>query len=307
MAMRKFLLEVLVFSFILLLLIIVGAFIPPTPRASQSLLFAKNNKDSLLQNVKSPRIIFIGGSNLSFGLDSKKIKDSLDLNPINTAILAPIGLIYMMDSVLPYIKPGDIVVVASEYGQFCGSRAYGKEALLRTIMDVSPSDLSILKRKQWSNIIAYIPRYSFSKLKLTEYFRIKASEHHSVNSFNEFGDITSHWKSTRRAFRTRGPVTLPFNYSVIDELSDFEKKLIEKEAVLYVTYPCYQESSFENSKKHITAVEEEYKKKGFLLLGTPNRYKMPDSLMFDSPYHLIKEGVDYRTQLLIDDLKEALN
>lgn len=33
---------------------------------------------------------------------------------------------------------------------------------------------------------------------------------------------------------------------------------------------------------------------------------MPDSLMFDSPYHLLKKGVDYKTQLLIEDLKTKL-
>jgi hypothetical protein len=29
---------------------------------------------------------------------------------------------------------------------------------------------------------------------------------------------------------------------------------------------------------------------------------MPDSMMFNTPYHLLKTGVDYRTQLLIEDI-----
>ena len=67
------------------------------------------------------------------------IKDSLNLNPIDTGIHGNIGLIYMMDNTLPYIKSGDIVVVSPEYQEFYGTVAYGKEELLRTIIDISPS------------------------------------------------------------------------------------------------------------------------------------------------------------------------
>ena len=108
-------------------------------------------------------------------------------------------------------------------------------------------------------------------------------------------------------FEPFGPSPEPFNHSVIDELYKFEEKLIEKGTVMFVTFPGFQETSFDNCKEQIMIIEEELKKKGFLLLGTAERYKIPDSLMFNTPYHLSKEGVDYRTQLLIDDLKEALN
>jgi len=33
---------------------------------------------------------------------------------------------------------------------------------------------------------------------------------------------------------------------------------------------------------------------------------VPDSLLFDSPWHLNKQGVDLRTRLLIEDLKTTL-
>lgn len=33
---------------------------------------------------------------------------------------------------------------------------------------------------------------------------------------------------------------------------------------------------------------------------------MPSSFMFNTPYHFTKQGVDYRTQLLIDDLIKIL-
>jgi hypothetical protein len=42
------------------------------------------------------------------------------------------------------------------------------------------------------------------------------------------------------------------------------------------------------------------------VMGSPERYVMPETLMFDTPYHLIKKGVDLRTELMIEDIKLAL-
>ena len=47
------------------------------------------------------------------------------------------------------------------------------------------------------------------------------------------------------------------------------------------------------------------KKWRFNLLSNPERYIIPDSLIFNSEYHLTKKGVDMRTFLLIEDLKKA--
>jgi hypothetical protein len=102
----------------IILFIFLGISLPTTPRASKSLLFANLKKDYLLKNVESPRMIFIGGSNLSFGLDSQKIKISLGINPINTGVHAGIGLKYMLDNTIQYIKNGYIIILIPEYHHF---------------------------------------------------------------------------------------------------------------------------------------------------------------------------------------------
>ncbi|MEA2041760.1 MAG: hypothetical protein U9N85_04330 [Bacteroidota bacterium] len=40
-------------------------------------------------------------------------------------------------------------------------------------------------------------------------------------------------------------------------------------------------------------------------MATPERYKIPASMIFNTPYHLLKIGVDYRTELLIEDIKKV--
>lgn len=305
--MKKFILNTLLFLSIVLLVVIIGLFLPTTPRLSKSLFFAEINKDSLLSNVPSPRIIFIGGSNLSFGLNSRMIKDSLELNPVNTAIHAAIGLEYMMDNTLTKIKSGDIVVVAPEYEQFYDKLAYGGEELLSMILDVSPSKIVKLRYKQWHNIYNYIPKYSISKFAPNEYFGFSESIIYSVSSFNEFGDVFTHWKLPKEKIQSTSSLGNIFNYSIISDLKIFEQNILEKGAVLYVTFPGYQATSFEKCREQITQIETVLKSNGFNILGNPEKYEIPDEMMFNSTYHLTKKGVDFRTNLLISDMKKSLN
>jgi hypothetical protein len=270
------------------------------------LLFAEKRKDSLLKNTKSPRIIFVGGSNLSFGLDCQMIKESLNVNPINTAIHAALGLTYMLDNTYMYIKRGDIVVVVPEYNQFYGDYGFGSEELLRTVWDVNKSKIRLLSLKQIKGIVPYIPDFLYSKLKITEYINVQDSDVYSVNSFNEYGDVFTHWDLERHDFSAYGQIDVNhYNIRVMKKLKEFEEKIHRKGAMLYVSYPSLQDSSFDNSIDAINKIEKEFIKYGFAILGNPERYRMDDVLMFNTPYHLNRNGVNLRTQLLIEDLKEA--
>jgi hypothetical protein len=303
--MRKFIHRLSLFSLLLLLVVIVGLVLPVTPRASKSLLFAKIEKDNLLKETKRPRIIFVGGSNLSFGINSKVIKDSLKLNPINTAIHVSIGLQYMMDNTIKYIKENDIVILAPEYNHFYGRSVYGGEELLRTIADIELSKIFELKKEQLKNISKYILKYSFSKLKPTEYFGYKESVVYSINSYNQYGDVYSHWDMQQQNFKSDETIRENYNTNTIKLIDDFRIELEKKRAHLFITYPSYQASSFDKSIKQVKRVEKELIINNFEILGTPERYRIPDSLMFNNSYHLLKTGVDYRTKLLIEDIKQV--
>lgn len=290
---------------ILGLFLLTGLLLPTTPRASKSLLAASTQKDSLLKNVESPRIIFVGGSNLSFGLNSQMIKDSLGLNPINTGIHAAIGLVYMMDNTLQYIREGDIVILIPEYEQFYGNFAYGAEELLRVVFDENSSNIKLLHLRQVLKMTPYLPNYTMSKFRIKEYHNITEVPHYSVSSFNKYGDVYTHWGLEKEMFEPAKPIIGKFNQSVIEEIKHFRSEIENKKAVLYISYPVFQYSSYINSAEQIKLIEDSYMENRFPVIGNPGRYEFPDSLMFNTPAHLIKIGVDYRTELLIDDLKST--
>lgn len=304
--MRKYIIKITGFIISLILFFSFGLLSPTTPRASKSMLMASLKKDSLLQYTDSPRILFVGGSNLSFGLNSEIIRDSLKINPINTGIHAGLGLKYMLDDALLFIKQGDIVVLVPEYSQFYYDYNHGTEELLRIVFDANIERLKILNIKQIINILHFIPKYTLSKFNPKEYINsVEKSDIYGVNSFNKYGDTYTHWEQPSEIVK-KSHLNGEFHDNVMKGIINFEKEIKKRNAVLYISFPCFQEESFIESIKSIDKIKSEYIKNNFTLISEPEQYMMNDSLIFNTVYHLNKKGVELRTRLLINDLKKAL-
>jgi hypothetical protein len=307
--MRKFIIKVSAFTFITIVLFIAILFsLPPTPRATTAYLSVASKKDSLLLNEPSPRIIFIGGSNLVFGLNCQMIKDSLTLNPVNAAIHASVGVKYMLENMLQYVKKGDIIVFIPEYQHFYKDWNWCSEELLRIILDTNKSNVKLLSLKQIFHCIPFVGNFVFSKFERFSYVKMNDSDIYSIYAFNQYGDSYLHWNMQRQ--NTVTPLAAlaleKYNPQVMMEIKKYSQKIREKGASLLISYPGYQDISFLNSEEAIKKIEQEYIASGFTVLGTPERYQMPDSVLYDSSYHLIKAGVDYRTKLLIEDIRKQI-
>jgi hypothetical protein len=299
-----FITKLSVFCLTFLALCVIAFFIRPTKKQAKTLPFAVIKKDSLLLHTPSHRIIFVGGSNLSLGLNSNIIKDSLNLNPINTALHADIGLKYMLDHTYKFIKPDDIIIIVPEYHQYYGNILYGNEMLLKVIFGVYKSDYK-LSLKQWQHLAPEVINYACTKYNIKSYFS-RDNPTYNTDAFNKFGDAVAHWGLKGQLPQAFEEIPGKFNNQSIEELKNFQNGAQKKGASVYIGYPGYQASSFKNSEKEISYIQKELMKNNFKILGTPSRYIVADSLCFDTPYHLTKPAADTRTRLLIADLKKFL-
>jgi hypothetical protein len=148
--MKKFIVKILFFLSLVFISIALSSVYVPNLSISNSLYYSILDKHNLLKNSKSPKMIFIGGSNLSFGLDSKRIVDTYDMNVINMGIHAGFGLKYIANDIKPFISNGDIVIIVPEYDHFYkgwGSFANGRTELLHIIMDIYPEGTHNMDQK----------------------------------------------------------------------------------------------------------------------------------------------------------------
>ena len=307
--MKRFIYLSCVFLSIIVAFFVLGLLIPATPKASKSLLFSAIEKEQLLKSTTSPRLILIGGSNLSFGINSQMLKDSLQMNPINTGIHASIGLIYMLNNLTSFVQKGDLIILAAEYEQFYGELAFGENQLLRTVFDVNPRKLTTLEFTQLIHLLKYIPKYSLSKLNPYEYHNTNSSSRnlYSRTSFNKFGDVTKHWNMKSNKCLPHTLSNQKYNDYSIAKILEFNNEIKKKEAKLLISFCGFQKSSFENCNKEIQFIEKRLLLNSNLnIISNPSDYIIPDSLIFDSPYHFTKKGADLRTFQLIKDVKRYL-
>lgn len=112
---RKFVFKALLLSFIVLFIveaayriIVAGA----TKNAFPAVLI---DKHEYANSISSPKIVLIGGSNVAFGINSALLSKRTNLPVVNMALLAPLGIHFILSDAAKYINNGDIVIMSFEY------------------------------------------------------------------------------------------------------------------------------------------------------------------------------------------------
>lgn len=304
--MKKFIITITIFFTITIFGIIGILSLPPTPSFLDNMLIKTTEKDSLIAETPEKRIIFIGGSNLSFGLDSQMMKDSLNLNPINMGMHAGLGLKYMLEEAQPYIKENDVVVIIPEYHQFYGDQVYGEEVLGQVALNINKSLLKDFNFNQWMMLIKNIPIFIEEKVSYQSYVDPKSynqKNYYSKETFNKYGDATKHWNVHVPRAPDVMKLTGKYNPQAMEYIRSFINT-IPSETRVFISFPGFQNQSFASSEEEIDKIYKVLVDSKIKLLGSPSRYEFDNSYFFNTSYHLNKEGTQLRTRLLIEDLKE---
>lgn len=295
------------FSISSIIILIIGAgFFCTVDRAGPA--FSLQHKHSLLQEVNGPRIVFVGGSNLRFSLISQMVKDSLHMNTVNTGIFAGFGLKFIIDDIKPYLKKGDIIVLASEYHQFYGDALWGTEQLAQAI-NICPENLQFMNWQQLSILMKTIPRNNLGKLNATLKKEVLGVQpdikpYERYDGMNSYGETFAHWTEPSEPWV---PDTLSGDFNndairIINELNSYVTGPLEGR--LLISFPPYPVCGYNINKSAINRIENELKRQDIPLLGTAQSYVFADSLFFNSSYHLGKDGAILRTNQLIQNIKE---
>jgi hypothetical protein len=85
-----------------------------------------HKRERLITTQGQPRIIILGGSGTFFGIDSEILEKNLDLTVVNAGVHAGLGLNTTLNLFIQEIKPGDQVILISEYGMLVNSSGVGE-------------------------------------------------------------------------------------------------------------------------------------------------------------------------------------
>jgi hypothetical protein len=313
--MKLFLQKIGLFLALVAALFVVATWLPDLGNRG-NMLYSLIDKHERLDSIAGPRLIFVGGSNLLFGLDSRMVEEELDLPVVNLGMHAGAGLRFMLNHTEDLVRAGDIVVLSPEYAHFYDrspSTYDGQDELLTMILDVYPEARQDLPLEHWLLLYRYIPNYvgnkyfSFFRYWLKPKTRKGKFQVYMRDQLNPWGDVVGHLQVNNLPFAAVGEEQFEIDPRVLEHLNRYADAVRAQGAEVYLTPTAYQASSYRNTQATVEAIEQAWRKQVDIdLLGNPWRYRFPDDMCWDSPEHLNRYGRELRTKYLIADLQAAL-
>lgn len=280
---------------------------------SQSYTSALNDKLERLKSIEENKIILVGDSNLAFGINSEMIEKELGMPVVNMGLHGSIGDAYYEELVKPYIKKGDIVIIAP--GVFKMEGFFDDKSLVIMTLEKN-SELweAVPTEEKWELILAY-PYYAYSCLTkwISGTGNQVAATSYSRDAFNEYGDVVKrpaeYGKTQQELFGNKKTVSTPkYNAAFFDRINAYQEFVTAKGAVLLMTtYPVVDYQDPLGVKKFETFETVLRENLNCPIISRYEDYFFAKEYFYDTGRHLTQEGADLRTAQLIQDLKQYLD
>ncbi|MCM1041771.1 MAG: hypothetical protein NC396_05005 [Bacteroides sp.] len=305
--MKRFLLQFGIFALAMAaLLVLLIVTLPSSPTGYTREFFIKQRMMS--DEERNPSIILLGGSNVAFGYNSPMIAERLQMPVINVGLNAGVGLKLMVDESFPYLKKGDVLVFSPEYDHFFGLFAYGYLPLAEVFYQGKGECAAKMNLQQWRVVCRNMPMLLQKRVdyKIKSLFipPEESSKVYQVSSFNEYGDIVvrEEQEPLRIPLKKEPPGNI--NREIIHWLEVKLMEISRKGVSVCMLPPILARTAYANKEVNIERVDSCLRKIGFPFICTPWEMTYPDSLFYDTFYHLDSLGVIIHTEDVIDLLKK---
>lgn len=315
--MRKFLLTIWIFLLVFSGITVASLLFIPNKKIIGNSLYSTIDKHKRLDSLPSPKIIFAGGSNLAFGLDSKTVEEKTGMPVVNMGLHAGFGMYFPVNEVKHAIKQGDVVIFSPVYSWFTNSNdmIYGEKVLVAHLFDVDRKNLKYIDGRQAVHLIPNTVSYAISKLFPKQLDIMQGHNYgyevvYKRNSFNEYGDESMHWYWENQTIATPAD-TAQTNSKVskkaISIIADFKNFTEKQGAAFYLIPPAFQKSNSLNNRDLIKNIENRLVEKNIHFSITPENANIADSLFFNTAYHPNKQGVNIYTKMILDSIFNKKN
>lgn len=314
--MKRFLIKLTAFAVlhVALLGVIFGLYVRRYPPANNYYL-AGLDKNSLLRTQATPRVVFIGGSSMAFGMDSALVAERCGYHPVNMGLLLGIGLEFMLQEVEPFLRRGDVVVVSPEYDAF--ERYYWSEPeFVARMVECRPDLLRALSWRQLKGLfdqgyVHHLGRVIRHVLGMPAQVLERHDDElaYRRQSFDRNGDMIAHHGLPPKAYVARRFFyrATPASDAAIEHLNRFHAYCRQLGVRVFFSHPPYEQTALRRSRPAVDRIEATLRAKlAMPILDTPDEMSFPREDFFDTEYHLALTGKRKRSQLLAERLGLAL-
>jgi hypothetical protein len=232
----------------------------------------------------------------------------------NLGVHAGLGISFMVNQVSSLAKPGDIVVVSTEY-----YLSDAEIALKASVLQSMPQMEAYFQTTYAEKIEMHFEVFSkwffdrARRIQATffngkeEVLKLDNNEFYRKGGFSAFGDYTQHLGKERPwgLFTTYEFEKRDYQeeIKVLNRLKSMEARGVK---VFYV-FPGYVDTDFESQKVALKYFESQMRAGlKFPVLGRPEDFLYPNAYFFDTAYHLGKEGREKRAATIAQLLQPYL-
>jgi hypothetical protein len=288
------------------------------------------DKHARLEMNAPRKIVFLGGSNLAYGIDSLRIEHELGIPVVNMGMNGYLGVRFMLEEAKRDLKPSDIAVISLEYDSYY-KPTIGTGADLLMIVKARPRSIVFLN--QWQQVAQVVEAVPFAAQQ--KMLRMIQEKQHAIKSgilaalgrprketvdeqfqlinsiechagFNDRGDLTSHLGVKWPYEREQGVEIMSTKAAedVVDVLRTFSQDMKRRGVHVYILPTPVLQSYYDRHKESLTKLYVLLRQTaGLDVLAPPTEFVFPEPLFFDTVYHLNREGRAIRTGKIIEELK----
>jgi hypothetical protein len=278
------------------------------------------DKHRRLDAAPGPKLVFVGGSNLAYGIDSAQVERALHRHVVNMGMNAYLGLRFLLNEVEPSLRSGDVVALSLEHELFRVQGEFdavsGRDTDILMMLKTRPASFAYVAPAQRGAVAAAVPevvqRKSLRVLGDLVHFGRAPKLMDTIETragFNELGDLVSHLGLVWPEPRDDGTNLLacPLDARVPGLLKDFRAQLAKRGVRVLLLPPPLPRSYFDKQREAIEATRRSVDAAApGLGIAEPSRYVFADTCFFDDIHHLTGICRTERTALVIDDLRMAL-
>ncbi len=276
-------------------------------------------KHRIAASIKGRKIILVGGSSVDNGVSARRIQEVTGVPAVNMGYWASLGPEYILYQVKRVAKPGDLVVLIMEYGQFNWAGNCIDWVDQEMLPVVFCHDVGFFKSRPLAERFHMAIRMSLPFLLECLMNRMRTEGHEQAvrdpENHNVYGDATGNTPENR-------PKNPPIGNSPLDPIWHLSHPLPEHAkgfrvisafldwaasngVTVVATYPNVArnpEYEKQDSKITVSRIRDFYGSKGIPMLVDFQGSQFPTDWFFDTHYHLQSDSAVRRTELLIQYL-----
>lgn len=267
------------------------------------------DKMERLKSINDSKIVLIGNSNLSFGINSELLEEAFDMPVVNMGFHGGLGNAFHEEMAKVNLCEGDIIIVA--HTDYADQDKILDPAMAWLTVENRPQIWKLIRAKDIPDMFFSFSIYAKKALTLWASKEGNIPDYETVYSryaFNEYGDV-NFGRTTRSYTFTENSVCVPqINTTCTERLNTLNQYVTEHGASLVIAaYPIAYGEFTPPEAEYIQFQTKLQESLDCPVISDYRDYFMDYDYFYDTEYHLTNEGADLRTQQLIYDLEQWMS